>query len=113
MKNLKLTQKASKDAEEKKVWTLIEYTDVSDLQTHVADSMPALERDCFWTGFKLVTRSREGFDKVLSELGIKFVVTTEAVTKSKESDIEVLARMLGLRPAEITPEFIANMKTSS
>ncbi len=109
-KNLKLTQKASKDAVEKKVWTLTDFNTVADLQTHVADTDVRVEAECFWTGFKLVTRAKDGFEKALDKLGIKYTVATEAVQRSKETDQEVLARLLNMDVTAITDDLITKFK---
>ena len=115
---LKLTQKESKDAVTKKVWTLDDFETVEDLMTAIVDQGDEgmkLVNESFWTGFKLVTRNKKGFDEALNKLKIKFTVTNETVTKSKESDEAVLARLLGVPVETITPDYIAMMskKTNS
>ena len=116
--NLKLTQKESKDASTKKVWMLSDFDNIEDLMTYLVDQGNEglrLVNESFWTGFKLVTRSKEGFDRALDGYKIKYTVSEEAVTKAKESDEAVLARLLGVPVETITPDYIAMMasKTNS
>jgi len=104
---LRLTQKASKDAVEKQVWSITNADTVDELMTLIdTDTV----EESFWTGFKLVMRGKNGFDEKLDNAGVKYTKSVEAVTKGKESDVEVIARALGKPVNAITPELIEQFK---